>query len=855
MTNNNSASQAAPLVTDRSLFFTDLIYMPSGFKERKMWMAQSIYFAKRNSSPLVDPVLANKYRRLNLSLIDEQTYKEIVDPVIGDRADKVGGTADKFSADFKALPIDIHLDNIIEATISRIPEGLNCSVNDPVAKLREQEDKERMIAQVRVRELINMFLSQSGINVPPVSDAEDPYKWIEKFTNTDMNKIIDTIGSPVDQIRSQIKNDRGLRLFMKFLYKNGLEIAFEQAIRYYLIDLNKWEVRSDRFLKDLKNFNCYCGRWYTDLTTGMPVVKYMDPSIVHTSDFAEMDGEDMMYWHYEEPVTFAEFERMVGAELPDDERAKIFNYYKNNSSAGNNNDYHSILAKPNGRMEVANTKIKIGFFSICTQEANQFSEGYYNDQYRDDNSINPTWDDTAANKTVNEKKAVYNVWHSCYYLPMNQQGSYESVTSGSDTSWDWLASHIYRIEKNVDMCRYGVDGRYAKSELVVWRDTTRPSFTEIKERFMPKIHTTWHKMQNCIVNDLQAVVADYDLIGGLLGAVDEANKDSASSNGIKANQNAFINEIRSLKQSGQGWLKFRDKNGNKLEYDPSKLFVVIDNKMLEKAEKYLIIILTLYDLMTRALAFNDAKEGASPKARTPVAGIQVAMEGSDNNSYYIAKAFKYCYIMFAERVVQWVKIVCSEKKHFHYKERFKQLQDVVGFASGATLQGIEDIPMANVGLTVHFEDLTELKNTVNSVALNLLNQKEISPAILELVLSTRNWKLALFELEMERERVLEETAKERTLEFERAMALKDKDLQIAQALVGAKAQGVNSNIQTQGMIDGQLQQQMGQIKEQSALVQNDQRNNFKQNENLQKSDLDKDKESHKASLADQAAYV
>ncbi len=42
---------------------------------------------------------------------------------------------------------------------------------------------------------------------------------------------------------------------MKYLYKNGIEIAFEAAIKYYFISLNKWGVRQDAFLNDLKNFN------------------------------------------------------------------------------------------------------------------------------------------------------------------------------------------------------------------------------------------------------------------------------------------------------------------------------------------------------------------------------------------------------------------------------------------------------------------------------------------------------------------------------------------------------------------------------------------------------------------------
>lgn len=848
---NGSAVKKAPIETDRTLFYTQLAYMPKGFKERRIWMAQMIYYAKLNAEVLVSPQLASKFRALQRSEINSQVYKEIIDPKIP--GTEVGGTAEFFSADFKAFPIDVHLDNIIEASIEQIPDGLNCSVVDPVAKALEQKDKERIAYQVRVREIINSFLKESGMKVPPVGKSENPYKWIERFTSTDSKKMIDTIGSSIEQIQNQIKDDRGLRLFMKYLYKNGLEIAFEEAIRYYVIDQNKWEVNSEMFLKDLKNFNCYSGRWYTDLTTGRGVVEYLDPSKVYTSPFSQRDGEDIVYFFYEKAVTFAEFERMLGAELPEADKKAIFNYYKQYSAGGRlGYDYYSdMMAKPDGYFAIGNSKITIGFFSCLTQESEDFAESFYNDVEYVEPRTEVSWDATENHKTKKVNNKTYNVWYSCYYMPVVTANAYNYNDAGGAISWDWLSSRIYRIEKNVDMYRYGPDLRYAKSQLVCWRDNSRPSFAEIKERFMPKIHTMWHKLQNCIVNDLQALVADYDLIGGLLNAVDEGQKDINP----KTNQNAFLQQIRTLKQSGQAWLKFRDKNGQKMEFDPSKLFVLYDNKMLEKAERYLMLILTLYDLMTRALAMSGPGEGMTPKPRTPLGGVQMALEGTNNNIYYITKAFKWCLLMFSERCVQWVKCICTEKKELHYEERYKELQDVLGFASTATLEGVEDIPLSNIGLTVHNEDMTELKAMVNQIASQMVAQREISPAVLELILSTRNWKLALFELEMEKELADERLQKARQQEFEQAMALKEKDLQIAQALVGAKAQGVNSNIQTQGMVDQQLQAQMGGIKLQSQLEQNEQRNQFKQGENAQKTDLDKDKKAFENSLEQQNAMA
>lgn len=836
--------QRLPQSSERVYFYTELAYMPSAFKERRMWIAQSLWMAKQNSQVLVDPQLAYDRRMLDRSIINEQVYREILDPrtPAGN-----GGTADMVSADFKANPIDVHIDNILEARIEKAPVNLTCKVVDPVAKLLEQQDMEKIIFQKKVRQIINSFIAELGGEMQPIRDNEDPYKWIEKFTNTDIDKVIDTVGGNVDQIRNKIEDDDQLRLFRKFVYKNGIEIAFEQAIQYYLIDQNKWDVNGLAFLKDIKNFNTFSGMMYTDLTTGRKVLKYLDPCTVYVSPFNKMNGDDIVYWYTEQAVTFAEFEQMVGAELTYEDKKDIFNYYR---TYGTNKGltWDQALDQPNSNNLIGNSKIMLGTYHVLTQEAEEFSEKYMNaDQWEQPNDNDVSWADTPQNRTREVNNKVYNVWYSCYYLPIYQApGTLQGTNTQAD--YNWQANHVYRIKKNVDMYRYGVDQRYAKSDLVIWQDRTRPSYSEIKQRYMPKIHTCWHKFQNCIVQDTSAQVMDYDLLAGMLSAVDEGNSGAQ-----KVNKQAIANQIRTLKQTGTSYMKFRDKNGQKLDVSPQEMFVYYDNKMLDKAEKYLLRIMELYEMMTRALSFPPAMEGVQPKARTPLGGVQIAVDGGSNNQWYIEKAFNQCLIACAERIVQHVKCICSDKTDFHYEERWKELVDVVGFASGATLEGISKIPMANIGLSVEARDTTEVKEFVNQIAANMMTRSEISPAQLELILDTPNWKMALFELAMEQDKNRKELEKQAALQHQRQMELGQQQFQIAMALQGNKAQGVNSNIQTDAQMQAMLDQQIGQIKAQADLLKDERRADMKASQDLLKGEIKKDQDSHKANLEAQAA--
>lgn len=837
---------ALPNKSDRSYFLPDLSYIPVSLKERRMWAAQYLYFLKRNSQPLVLPSKAADYRALNRGIIDEATYRQIQDPK---SQEGTGGSAQWMSSNFKDNPIDQHIRNILSARMEKVPIGLNCRVVDPMAKMLEQKEKEKIIFQRKVREIINLFIKEIGGGMQPVRGNEDPYKWIERFTQKDLKKVIDTIGSPIDQIKSKIESDDHLRLFMKFVYKNGIEIALEQAIKYYLLDQNKWDVNGEAFLTDIENFNTFSGEMFTDLTTGRKILKYLDPATVFTTPFAKLNGDDIQGWFTEQAVTFQEFEQMIGVELEYEDKKNILNYFKSyatNQSTPWNDDQ---LSNPSYARLIGGTKILLGRCQVLTQEAQKFSERYMNDgDTAQPPSMDASWEDTKQNRTVNVNGKVYNVWYSFYYIPMNQSqnGGYNANTQ---VEFDWQANHIYRIEKNVDMYRYGVDERYAKSDLVVWQDRKRMSFTDVVQMYKPLINAEWHQFQNCIIKDSSAQIYDFDLISGLLAAVDEGNKE-----GQQVNKNAIADKWREMKQTGQSFMKFRDKNGNRLDISPADLFVFVDNKLLEKAEKHLLMIWSQYEMMTRALSFPPAMEGVQPKARTPLGGVQMAVDGGSNNQWYIEKSYINCLVQCSERIIQWVKCVCSEKEDFHYEQRWQELVDVVGFASGATLEGIAAIPMANIGLTVENNDPTNLKELVNGLATQMVSRSQITPAQLQLILDTSNWKLALFELSIEMDKEYEKVQAQEERKHQMIMEQKNADLQVALALQGAKAQGVNSNLQTQGAIDSQLAQQTGQFKYVTKEAEDERRNKMKGEQEILKGAVKNDQKTHEENLKQQAAY-
>jgi len=831
---------------DKSLFYTDLAYTNPKYKSLAIWFAQSIFYAKRNSMPICDAAKLAKYRELDRGIVDENAYKKLLDPP--SPMDDKSGRAEYVSADFKAYPIDQHLNNIVRGIIEKLPNLLRTRVIDPVAKRQEQKDKEKIIYAPLYRRIINTFAKEIGL--PQISDVQDPYAYIENLSNKNLDKLIDTVGDPVEQIRNRIESDDELRMYMQYLYRNGIELAFDQAIQFYLLDQNKYQIRQEYFINDLLHVNCYTGRFYRDLLTGRPVLEYISPDSIRTSPFFERDGDDITYWFYEKAITIPDFERMLGAELTNEQKKQVIDLNKLWTNTGMlvANQTPEAANQIWGNLRRTNAEIKIGFFSVLTQEDTAFAD-YYAENYTPDfRRKSVTWD---SEKPPTEDRKVYNVWYTCYYMPLpdfNGDWSHGHGRNGVITAedWGWLSQYIYCITKETDMYRYGVDWRYSRSSLVIWRDT-RMSFSDIKDRFMPKINTLWHKLQNCIVNDVTGVAFDQDLFLGMLSAVDESNTQNPKGG------DALLSQMKSLRQSGMAWLKFRDKNGNLVEgVDPSKLMVPIDSKHLDKAERYLLLIMSLYNQMTQALAMSDVMQAKQPDPRTPVTGIELAFQAANNARWYIEKPVRRMAVGFAERVVRHVWNMAQEKKNYKYEKSWKEFADVVGLANAATIESITDLNPENIGMTIENEYDDQKLEIVYQMAMRKHEGGQIGVQELGLVLDTKNWRLAIMELALAEQKKAREMQAAEQANHARAMELKQMDLQIAQAMQGAKTQGKVAEIQAQGQTDSALKQQEIEGKTQSMMAQKQQLAELKQGNDANKSELKKSEELFKKYLEEQS---
>lgn len=813
-------------VRDLTYWFSDLSFVPEDMKSSGLWFAQMLFFAKLNAVPLVEQKRVYDYRKLARLELDKQEYINMVDPPTpgGD-----GGKAEYFAADFKANPIFIHLENILRAKLDKISQINNIQVNqiDKFAKSQRQMDKDKTIHLREFRKLINSINKEIGL--PQLKESESPYEYAKQLGGDDVNQKVDNVSRLMEEIRMRVVDSKDWALYDRYVYKGDIERAFELGIRHYLINQNKWPIKSEFFIDDLKNFNTAAGRWVIDQTTGRGMVEYSSPETVYTNAFYQKDGSDILYWFQEYDITFADFIRQFGTTLTDEELREVFEINKYSGAA------HQMNWTSTATKRRDNSKIRVGYFSVLTQEDNKFSESYVGDKGLVLWDTKPaTW--TPENDSDVPKRKCYNVWYSCNFIPPPG----DRLTNNSQASWQWQSKFIFNIKKNMEMYHYGVDMRYARSELVVWKDL-RPSFQDVVQAYMPKIHTTWHKFQNSLVQDTSALLVDFDLIGGLLNAVDEGNKidvnnpDKATGgNGLDAGKQAW----KAMKQGGMALVKFRDKNGNLIVQDMTKLFGVADNGQLEKAEKYLDLILKLYSHMTMALAQNDVSEGILPKPRTPVSGIEAAIQSANDGMWFVEKPVREFTIMFAERVVQHILAMVKEKKAYDFTKRWDEFADVVGLAQALMIEGIEDMEPEQIGLTISLEDTEAMREYIFNLADSLAKSNMVSFEGAGLVidtLATGSYKYAWALLMLCVAEQKRENQQQAALDHQRQMEILQQQGQNLQAAAQVKTDGNKQVIETQGRIESQLldQENKGKYQSQSALM--NQRNQSKQQENDQKS--------------------
>jgi hypothetical protein len=781
--------------TEQTLYYDKLNYIPVEQKD-KVWAARWLYYAKTHAQDFVDPVFAEKIRKRVKGEVDEAKHRKMIDPV--------DAKAEFFHADFKACPIDQHLDEIVEATVKQIPVNLGVKAVDEYSISNREKNNRNILKKGLLINLINAFNKQLGF--PLLKPSDDPFKYIQnmqalaqqqgqqpaaavpkKKAKGSFNQQA-VSNEVIQSLVSQIDSDELLGIYNQFLHKEGVEIACELGIDYYLNVKNKFVFKhASNVINDIKAFNKCCGRLYTSEVSGTPVFQYLRPDRVKISTYSERDLSDHTFWLYEEEVTYSQFTRMFGAELTQDELIRVFEL--NRKYNGDMPTFHDCNVFVRG-----NAMIRIGYMEFESQDMEVYAdyttkEG--NPVYKKmPSDFVPGYKKTKSGglkkvdgvEQSSRDEVHYNCWYKCYFIPY-----YMIDNSNASMDFKEQSQYIFGFGKLQDQERYGDDEQFARSSLMGFY-SDKMTWFEIKDRFVDKIDHLWFLFQNDMANIApHGLNWTYDLIMQMMGTVDDANKE---------NKNAVAEWAAKVKQTGTAITKLlKDAQGNVLPNQPEP-FREIKTGHLEAALGKLDAIMILYNLMVKALGQNEFSEGAAPKPRTNLGSIQLALGASGKATFYIEEAYTDFLCSIGNKMLKYFKDLVDEGD----SERMREFEDLVGQANATAVKEIKDIPMRNLGLFVTNVMTKDQKEMLMQLAQSMASAGTLDEQTALFLTFTENLKQAYAILVFKKAQMDKQQAAAEQQKQQWAMDLLDKQTQLEV-----------TKIQAQGQVKMQLEQMIGQI--------------------------------------------
>lgn len=748
-----------------------------------------------------------KYRDIDNGIGDENEMREYFEP---NPDVPMKEKADLMRTDWRINPLIHSLNMIIQKNIESM--GIELTVSSGSDKLSVSK-KEKQKLKIKTRralvEVVN-YIKKMTNEAPYEDDATIEIDEEGNDTATESLSLIDSIkNEATDDFDFNALNEADM-------LKDGVEISHEELISYYLNDSNFLTNVSPLMISDFMKGNVLMYRFYTSAVNGLPMVQYLDPSAIYTSNFYKRDGSDMDYWFYTQTVTWSTYMQMVGSKLTPEHNKLIYeaNRALNNRYANDTEfpvwtefpNYPSVFGSWNSYYSaLMNTYIQLGYFE-------------------------------AKKHVYDEKTGKYcDTIKKFYFLPL---------AIGNDIEMN--EDFILDLGDLQDMYRYGTNLQNADFSLVIYRDLQRQSFYDAQQGDFLRLNILYNQYLNTLSNFIpEGVAFAEETIRELAEEIKAEEEELMRQTGqdITALSLQGITEriIRNYVLSGRGVFKLRSGDNDEQRLDRPTF--IMENKIMLNLEQITNQMFTIYNSMLMALGVPPSRLGQDPKPRQTQKGTELANQTSDYSTASIEQAYTFALKQFGQRMLYYDQQVITEfnDKGEPKTERAKEMQALIGTKGTVWLEVYKDMPYQRCVLKVENAPSAQDRTLLMAVTAQYEQLGKVPTGTLLMAQEIKNYKLAkcyvIFQIRKQ-ERLNNENA-QRAMQVQAEMAQQ----QQAQALQIQSAQK-----QEDAGLEARIIQLENQLRTQGQLEVKDKTNQNRLQENQQKADLNTQQEVAKKQL-------
>lgn len=708
MAKNQSLQSEASQTSSNPTVNPQNIISDSSMPLDKEWALQFVQWAFINRPSNIWAEKLQKYRGVDLGVSDEAEMKEYFEP---NPNIPFNEKADLMRTDFRNCPLIHSLNMIVQKNIEGM--GIELSVNSGSDKLSiSKKEKEKLKIKTR-RQLVEVvnYLKKMTNQVPYEEDATIEID--EDGNDTSVESL-----SLIDSIKNEATDDFDFNALNEAdMLKDGVEIAHEELISYYLNETNLLTNVSPLVISDFMKCNALTYRFYTSAVNGLPMVQYIDPSAIYTSNFYKRDGSDMDYWFYTQTVTWATYMQMVGGKLTPEHNKIIYETNRSlNYSYANANEFPVWYDYPffppafsswnSYYAAIMNTYIQLGYFE--------------------------------AKKHVYDEKTgkYYDTIKKFYFLPL-------SIGNMDQMNTDMILD----LGDLQDMYRYGTNLQNAEFSLIVYRDMQRQSFYDAQQGDFLRLNILYNQYLNTLSNFIPEGVAFAEetireLAEEIKAEEEELMRETGHDSTSLSLQGITEKIIRNYVLSGRGVFKLRSGDNDEMRLD--KPTFIMENKIMENLEQITSQMFSVYNSLLMALGIPASRLGQDPKPRQTLKGTELANQTSDYSTVSIEEAYTFCLKQFGQRMLYYNQQVITEfnKKGQPTTERANEMKALIGTKGTVWLEVYKDMPYQRCILQVQNSPSTQDRLLLMSVTAQYEQTKLVPAGTLLIAQEIKNYKLA-----------------------------------------------------------------------------------------------------------------